>query len=95
MKALLTAALVALSVGLIDPSTAVAAPASGTALAQVAAAADGLTLAWWDRYGRWHPDRRVVRRPYMAVPPYVVVPRCRTVRVCNAFGRCWWQRRCY
>ena len=86
MKAILCAGLVALAFGTISVSTASAAPASGVPLANAAGGLDGIQQVWYDRYGRWHPNRRRA---------YVRPPVCRTVRVCNSWGHCRWTRRCY
>jgi hypothetical protein len=83
MKAILCAALVAMAVGTISVSTASATPAAGAPIANGANALDGIQQAWYDRWGRWHPNRPRFR------------PVCRTVRVCNRWGRCTWTRRCY
>lgn len=90
MKALLGAALVAMAIGTIGLSSASAAPASGAPLANAAGGTlDGMQHVWYDRYGRWHPNR-----PRAYYVPRHVVPLCRTVRICNWRG-CYWTRRCY
>jgi hypothetical protein len=89
MKALLCAALVAMAIGTIGLSSASAAPASGAPLANAAGTLDGIQQVWYDRYGRWHPNRP---RAYYVPRPFI--PRCRTVRVCSYRG-CYWTRRCY
>lgn len=38
----------------------------------------------------WGGAGVVVGAPY----PYYA-PACNSVRVCNSYGRCWWQRNCY
>jgi hypothetical protein len=89
MKALLGAVLVATAVGMIGMTGASAAPASGAPLATAAGALDGLQQVWYDRYGRWHPNR-----PRAYYVPRPIVPVCRSVRICNWRG-CYWTRRCY
>jgi len=89
MKALLCAALVAMAIGTIASTSASAAPASGAPLANAAGTADGLQQVWYDRYGRWHPNR-----PRAYFVPRPILPVCRSVRVCNWRG-CFWTRRCY
>lgn len=88
MKALLCAGLVAMAIGTIGLSSASAAPASGAPLVNAAGAIDGVQQVWYDRFGRWHPNR-----PRMFVPRGVG-PVCRSVRVCDWRG-CYWTRRCY
>jgi hypothetical protein len=83
MKTLIFATLVAMTVGLLGATPSSAAPASGAPLAAAAGEIGGATQVWYDRYGRWHPNRRVYRGP-----------ACRTVRVCGRY-RCSWVRRCY
>jgi hypothetical protein len=89
MKALMSAVLIATAIGIIGASGAAAAPASGAAIAGAAGTIDGLQQVWYDRYGRWHPNR-----PRAYYVPRPVVPVCRSVRVCNWRG-CYWTRRCY
>ena len=83
MKTLVLAILVATTVGILGATPSSAAPASGAPLAQAAGETTGVQQVWYDRYGRWHPNRRVV-----------IGPACRTVRVCGRY-RCTWVRRCY
>ncbi len=89
MKALILAVLVAMTVGLFGATPSSAAPASGAPLAQAAGDITGVQQVWYDRYGRWHPNRRVMR----PAPFYRRGPVCRTVRVCGPY-RCSWVRRC-
>ncbi len=89
MKTFLVAALIALGVGLIGAPNASAAPASPAAIADAAAAGNAVQQVWWDRYGRWHPNRRIYRGPAF------IAPRCAPVRVCNRWGRCWVRTRCF
>ena len=84
MKAIVLAVLVAMIVAMIGFSPSSAAPASGASIAQAAGETSGVQQVWWDRFGRWHPNRRV----------FIPGPICRTVRVCGRF-RCGWVRRCY
>jgi len=85
MKVFMCAAVVAMAIGTIGVSNASAAPASGAPIAGAAGTLDGIQQAWYDRYGRWHRNRRHYVRP----------PVCRTVRVCDHWGHCRWTRRCY
>lgn len=87
MKALLCAGLVAMTIGTIDLTSASAAPASGSPLVNAAGTLDGVQQVWYDRFGRWHPNRP---RVFM---PRRVVPMCRSVRICDWRG-CYWTRRC-
>lgn len=101
MKNFVLALIVALGLGFAASGATVAAPIAGAPIAQAASALSdaGIQQVWYDRYGRWHPNRPVVRRaPVVVVPPVVVAPRyvaprCRSVRVCGPRG-CYWQRRC-
>lgn len=83
MKTLILTILVAMTVGILGATPSSATPASGAPLAQAAGETSGVTQVWYDRYGRWHPNRRVYRGPV-----------CRSVRVCGPWG-CTWKRRCY
>jgi hypothetical protein len=89
MKALIFAVLVAMTVGFFGATESQAAPASGAPLAQAAGETSGVQQVWYDRFGRWHPNRPVYRAPMLRRGP-----ACRTVRVCGPY-RCTWQRRCY
>jgi hypothetical protein len=89
MKTLIAALLIAFGVGVFAAPHASASPAAPAAIADALAGDASVQHVWYDSRGRWHPSRRVYR------PPVYVVPRCRTVRVCDRLGRCWWQRRCY
>ena len=84
MKSLVLAVLVAMTLGILSATPSSAAPASGAPLAAAAGEASGVTQVWYDRYGRWHPNRPVYRRG----------PACRTVRICGPRG-CYWKRRCF
>jgi hypothetical protein len=84
MKTFVLATLVAMTIGVFGATPSSAAPASGAPLAAAAGEIGGATQVWYDRYGRWHPNRPVYRR----------APVCRTVRVCGPRG-CYWKRRCY
>jgi hypothetical protein len=88
MKTFVAALLIPIGVGAIAVPHASAAPASPAAIGNAAVSLDGVQQVWWDRWGRWHPNRRYYG------PPAYVAPRCRSVRVCGPRG-CWWQRRCY
>ena len=83
MKTLILAILVAITVGILGATPSSAAPVSGAPLAQAAGETSGVQQVWYDRYGRWHPNRRAFRGP-----------ACRTVRVCGRY-RCTWVRRCF
>jgi len=89
MKTLILATLVAMTVGLFGATPSSAAPASGAPLAAAAGEIGGATQVWYDRYGRWHPNR-----PRAYFVPRPILPVCRSVRVCNWRG-CFWTRRCY
>jgi len=84
MKTFILATLFALAVGLLGATPSSAAPASGAPLAAAAGEIGGATQVWYDRFGRWHPNRPAFRR----------APACRTVRVCGRY-RCSWVRRCF
>jgi hypothetical protein len=88
MKSVALALIVAIGLGLAASSAASAAPASGAPLAAAAGSLDNVDRVWFDRFGRWHPNRRVLIAPRL-------IPACRTVRVCGPRGRCWLERRCY
>ena len=88
MKALLIALLALISIGIVGVRDVSAAPANGAGINAAAATIGGVQPVWWDRFGRWHPNR-------VYVGPPVFAPACRTVRVCGRWGRCWWTRRCY
>jgi len=82
MKKVLIAAFICVGFAFAAASTASAAPANSSAISN-GQNFQGLERVWYDRYGRWHPNRYYYHGPY-----------CRSVRVCNAF-HCWWTRRCY
>jgi len=84
MKKIVLGACVAVAVGLFGGSIASAAPVSGGPIAHAAGEAGSVVQVWYDRYGRWHPNRRAYRRG----------PVCRTSRVCGPRG-CFVRRRCY
>jgi hypothetical protein len=101
MRNIVFAFLIALGLGMAASGSSIAAPISGAPIAQAAntLAADGIQQVWYDRYGRWHPNRPVVRGPVFVVPPPVVVvprraPVCRQVWVCNSRRVCSWRTRC-
>jgi hypothetical protein len=83
MKKIVLGALVATTVGLFGASVASAAPMSGAPIAQPAGETSGVTQVWYDRFGRWHPNRGYRRGPV-----------CRTTRVCGPRG-CFVRRRCF
>lgn len=87
MKTLFIALLALAAIGLAGLSEASAAPASGAGIGAATSAIGDLQPVWWDRYGRWHPNRAYVGPPRIA-------PVCRSVRVCGTRG-CYWRRRCY
>jgi hypothetical protein len=91
MKQIGLALTFALGIWFAAPPAASAAPAAGAAIAQAAGKLDNIEHVWFDRFGRWHPNRPFVRAPLYVAP---VLPVCRTVQVCNRWGRCWWRRRC-
>ena len=88
MKALVIALFAMAGIGLAGLSAASAAPASGPGIAAATSEIGHLQPVWWDRYGRWHPNR-----VYVGPPPYYA-PACRSVRICGPYG-CYWRRRCY
>jgi len=89
LKTLFIALVALIGIGLVGMPNVSAAPASGAAIGAAATAIGGVQPVWWDRFGRWHPNRRAY------VGPPVFAPACRSVRVCGRWGRCWWTRRCY
>jgi hypothetical protein len=94
MKHIGLALIIALGLWFAAAPDVSAAPTAGAPIAQSAEAANDLLQVWYDRYGRWHPNRRVyVAPPVYVVPPVVVAPICRSVRVCDLRG-CFWRRRC-
>jgi hypothetical protein len=87
MRSIILASVVAAGFGILGATPSLAAPANATPLTQAAGDVTGMQQIWYDRYGRWHPNRPVYRPAYRR-------PACRSVRVCGPYG-CTWRRRCY
>jgi hypothetical protein len=94
MKRIGLGLIFAIGLAIMAMSAASAAPMSGAPIAQSAASLDQIEQVWYDRFGRWHPNRRTLGVAPLYVVPRVFVPVCRSVWVCGPRGHCWWQRRC-
>jgi hypothetical protein len=91
MKHLGLALILAAGLGLAAVSAASAAPMAGGPVSHAAGTLNNVDQVWFDRFGKWHPDRG---RMYGA--PVMVAPACRMVQVCNRWGtRCWMKQRCF
>lgn len=79
MRKILIAMMAAATLGLIGTSGASAAPIGGAALLDGARTANVLEQAQYYYYRRRHRHYR---------------PHCRSYRVCDGYGYCWWRTRC-
>jgi len=94
MRKVLLAMLIIFGIGLVTSSNLSAAPINGSAInsATQATMLDKVhCVPGWPHHRRGWDG---CYRPGFVVPPVVVAPVCRSVRVCD-FRGCWWRRRCW